>query len=357
MLTVEMLPAAEGDALWIEYGHSDRPHRILVDGGPAHTYHSLRSRILGLPPGDRRLEAVVVTHIDTDHVDGVILLLQDLQELQLDVGEFWFNGYPQLVPPDTQGPPDAEILGALLDEVAPTKWNASHGGEAVVVPDGRPAGPVTLEGGLQLTVIGPGWTELDELRSHWEAELASENWVAGDRDRALRELAERSRLRRPLPLEPPPLPDELGVADPSLANRSSISLIADYGGASILLTGDAHADVLVRELERVAADRGKDRIAVDALKLPHHGSRKNLTAEVLELVQTSRYLVSSSGAKYGHPHQETIELILDHHAGQRRRPRFDFNYRSPHNEMWADPELAKECRYVASYPTGLRIEL
>jgi hypothetical protein len=33
MLRVEMLPAGHGDALLVEYGSPDCPHRILIDGG------------------------------------------------------------------------------------------------------------------------------------------------------------------------------------------------------------------------------------------------------------------------------------------------------------------------------------
>ena len=49
MFRIEMLPAAHGDCLWIEYGTGREVHRILIDGGPAHTYPTLRERILHLP--------------------------------------------------------------------------------------------------------------------------------------------------------------------------------------------------------------------------------------------------------------------------------------------------------------------
>ena len=52
MFRLEMLPAAHGDCLWIEYGSGTTVHRILIDGGPAHTYPALRERILHLPASD-----------------------------------------------------------------------------------------------------------------------------------------------------------------------------------------------------------------------------------------------------------------------------------------------------------------
>ena len=43
-LSIEMLPAAHGDALWVEWAHEGRPHRVLIDGGPGKSYAALRSR-------------------------------------------------------------------------------------------------------------------------------------------------------------------------------------------------------------------------------------------------------------------------------------------------------------------------
>ena len=43
MFSIEMLPAQQGDALWIEYGSAAKPHRILVDGGTPPTVEQVRS--------------------------------------------------------------------------------------------------------------------------------------------------------------------------------------------------------------------------------------------------------------------------------------------------------------------------
>lgn len=46
MFRLELLPAATGDAIRIEYGNPEKPHRIVIDGGPAATYESgLRRRV------------------------------------------------------------------------------------------------------------------------------------------------------------------------------------------------------------------------------------------------------------------------------------------------------------------------
>jgi hypothetical protein len=353
MLRIEMLPAAEGDALFIEYGQPGRPRRILVDGGPARTYGALRSRILQLPEGSRRLDLVVVTHIDTDHVDGIIRLLCD-RTLGVEYGDIWFNGWPQLVLSDTQGPGEGEMVGALLQERG-LRWNAAFGGGAVVVDEAFT--PKPLPDGMTATVVGPTWKELQILHDDWKAVLDEEGWVAGDKDRALQELGQRTRFRGPPPIEAAPVLDALGAADdvdPSKANAASIALLLeDADGHRCLLTGDSHGPVLAAQLAILGGNRP---VKVDAFKLPHHGSRNNVSTELLDKVDTRRYLVSSSGAKYQHPDRVAIERVLARHDGERRKPVIVFNYRSPYNEEWANPERQRSLGYVARYPEGNVVE-
>jgi len=72
MFRIEMLPAQQGDALWIEYGDPTSPHRVLIDAGTPPTYQVVRDRIRQLPEGARDIELFIVTHIDTDHIGGAI---------------------------------------------------------------------------------------------------------------------------------------------------------------------------------------------------------------------------------------------------------------------------------------------
>src|SRR5437867_4466327 len=96
-ITVEALPASRGDALWIECRRAgQRPWRLLVDGGMPETVGTLRERVLALPPDERVVDVVVVSHIDSDHIGGLLALLTATQELGVSFGDVWFNGLPQL---------------------------------------------------------------------------------------------------------------------------------------------------------------------------------------------------------------------------------------------------------------------
>ena len=348
VLRVEMLPAAHGDALWIEWGSVNDPRRMIVDGGPAHEYSALRSRVLALPPEQRHFELLVVTHIDTDHIDGVVRLLRD-RAIGATFGDIWFNGWEQIgdSEPDEQGGKQGEFLGALLAEGG-HPWNEAFGGGAVAIPDDHDEDLPRFDiDGLKLTVVGPSRAELDELKAKWIEDLP-DDWPPGDHQKALEELEKRRDLTVPEGVE-----DELGDEDPSTPNRTSIALVIEHDEASVLLTGDSHADVLQRGIERLLDERTEERLTVGAFKLPHHGSRRNLTADLLDIIDTKRYLISTNGAKFHHPHEEAIERILRRHQGSRSRPQLWFNYRSPDNERWADENLQRDLRFDAVFPEGV----
>jgi len=134
MLRIEMLPAAQGDCLWIEYGSKTKPRRILIDGGTTGSIKPLVERVKALPAGDRRFELLVVTHVDADHIAGVLKFLET-PRLGLSIGEIWFNAYKHLLTKsETFGPAQGEKLSA--DIVAgKIPWNAKFRGQAVKIPD------------------------------------------------------------------------------------------------------------------------------------------------------------------------------------------------------------------------------
>jgi hypothetical protein len=344
MLRLEMLPAAHGDSLLVQWGDRHDVHRMLIDAGPLATYPAIHDRVkaLGRKPD---IELLVVTHIDGDHIEGVVRLLQDRAAMGLRLGDVWVNGWPQIAPKkgDVQGADQGEMVGALLTRDH-LPWNQAFKFDAVAV---RPDGPlpcIALPGGAQVTVLGPGPDELRKLRREWIKVMREVGVVPGQVDDALKRLATRKALAG--------VEDLLGGStklDNSVANGSSIALLFEYDGHSLLLTGDSHGDVLSAGLRRLCAERDVDRIPVDAFKLQHHGSRANVTDESLSLVQTTRYLVSSNGARYHHPDREAIMRILD---GPSRDGDVElvFNYDAETTRRWGDRRTMKRLHYTATFP-------
>jgi len=123
-----MLPAGHGDSILIEYGTAAAAHRVLIDGGPASSYDRITGRIKQLPRQERCFELLVMTHVDADHIEGVLGLLND-RALGATFNDIWFNGYRHL-PKDELGAAQGEMLSAVI-ETRELAWNVSFGGGPV----------------------------------------------------------------------------------------------------------------------------------------------------------------------------------------------------------------------------------
>ncbi|MGV9264942.1 ComEC/Rec2 family competence protein [Kitasatospora sp. NPDC003701] len=351
MITVEMLPAAHGDALWIEWpGPGGEVHRMLVDGGPNTTYRAVFERVKALPEPDRRLDVLVVTHVDADHIEGVVRLLQDRGRLGLSIGDVWFNGWPQLTQDaDLLGADQGEMLQALIGSQR-LAWNTAfrtvrQDAPAVRVADRGRLPSTELPGGARATVVSPGGGELAALRKEWAKVLKGLGVTPGRPQEALERLARRKDLRG--------LADDLlggERVDGSVPNGSSIAFLLELGEHRVLLTGDGHGDVLARGLARLLTERGADRLAVDALKVPHHGSAANTTDELLALLTTRRFLISTNGDKFKHPDKAAVLRMIGAADRTTGPPELVFNYLSDTTEPWAGPEQQRTLGYTTVYP-------
>lgn len=345
MFSVEMLPAAEGDCLWIEYGDPACPHLILIDTGTRGTYRALARRLHDLPAGRRHIDLFVVSHIDGDHIGSAARLLEQ-RPFGVTFGDVWFNGLRHLPErADKLGVAQAETFTGALDTGAVT-WNAAFGGAAVCVPDDG-ALPVHTIDGMRLTLLSPYTTQLAALRRHWDAELKAlkRRDAAREAQRAAQTHADRMGRRvNVAALAEAPFDDE----DDSPPNGSSIALLAEYDGSRVLLAADAFPSVLERSVERLLGIQGgTQRLALDAYKVSHHGSTRNTSPSLARKLATRCLMVSSNGAHHKHPNDASTARLL--HFGDGHDTRLLFNYRTDFNDTWDDPVLARRHRYQARY--------
>ena len=99
-VTIQMLPAASGDCIYLEFPDSD--FRMLIDGGYAKTYQKyLKKFLLKLAAEGKRLNLIVVTHIDDDHISGIRALLKENGDSRnpkiIEIDEIWFNSLNQCI--------------------------------------------------------------------------------------------------------------------------------------------------------------------------------------------------------------------------------------------------------------------
>jgi beta-lactamase superfamily II metal-dependent hydrolase len=309
-----MLPAEDGDCLLLEYGDANRTRRILIDGGRPNTYPQIRPLLEQLD--NKELDLLVITHVDQDHILGVLAMLDD-DTLPVTFKDVWFNGYDELMDNQLEsfGPQDGEKLTTALQEQR-LPWNAAFQGRSVEV--GRPMG--TFDNEAVFEILSPDRAQLTALIPKWTAECNKNGLIPG---------------RDPVP-EPPAgfesfgpididvLGDEKFDADPSPTNVTSIGFYFEFDDVRIVFTGDADDARLVKSLKPRAEKEG-GRLRLDALKVAHHGSRRNISKDLLAMLDCRRYLISTSGARHGHPNDTAMARILKYGGADKE---IVFNYRS-----------------------------
>ncbi len=350
-----MVPAGHGDCILLQYGTRLQSHWVLVDGGPIHSYPALRQRIQSCT---RTLQLLVVTHVDSDHVDGIVRLLQD-SSVNLIVRDIWFNGWRQLRPcTGTLGPVAGEYLSALIAKRA-LRWNAAFGCAAVATtPPSYPV--VELEDGLKLTVLSPTRPALDRLSRIWARTVQREGLAPGCTRDAYEHLVSSHRFGRHTVLGGLNIDDlsrEAEISDDSTANGSSIALIAEFQGKRVLLAGDSHPSILEQAIRTLLGLNGQPRLTLEAFKLAHHGSKGSITNSLLKLLDCHNYLISTNGDYFGHPDDEAVARVVRHGGPG---VQLYFNYRQAASRFWDDSELRKREGFQVIYPSGdngLKIQL
>ena len=356
--TLEALPAGHGDCLWIEYGDRRAPNRILIDCGTQESSAALLKRIDGLPRSDRVFELFVLSHIDADHIGGALPMFGAIKR-DLRFGDVWFNGWRHVS--GQLGARQAEMFStAIVDLELP--WNLWRDGGAIVTA-GADLPERILPGGMRLTLLSPTPASLSKLGPVWKRELKRYGLEPGGRvdySRFLKgtpsTMADAAALK-----DIDKLADAKFTGDNGAPNGSSIALLAEFRGASVLLAADAHAPVLIDSIRTLLRRRDVPSLKLDLFKVSHHGSQNNLSRELLDLLDCQRFLISTNGDHFYHPDRQAIARILKY-GGDRKD--LYFNYRNRFNEVWGSDQLAavrEAYRCTAWYPPadrpGIRIEL
>jgi hypothetical protein len=328
---IEALPAKYGDCLFLTFGNGgDRPTRMLVDGGPPGVFNaSLKNRLREEQqafPNETplKLDVVMVSHIDQDHIFGIIQLLDamrdaDDQNVARPYRPIWLlhNGFDAILGEgqgtaarDVGGPASLASFGgpgplALAAEPHPVaaavlqSYNEALklGSLASVLqvtrnpPDqslltgDRP--PLTV-GGATLRILGPLDAQIEDFRKEWHEKLGP----AGAGPAALAQ-----------------------YLDDSIPNLASIVALLEHDGTTVLLTGDARGDVIIEACKKAGLiTNGK--LKVDVLKVPHHGSERDLETSFFEIIQAKHYIISANG-KFGNPDRASLEM-LEQGTGNRK---------------------------------------
>ena len=97
-LKIRFLKAFKGDAILISLFENDTPRNILIDGGEAGTYSDddnepgeLKEVIDNIKKKRQKLDLLILTHIDDDHIGGILKWFEEDEKAFEWIEEVWFN--------------------------------------------------------------------------------------------------------------------------------------------------------------------------------------------------------------------------------------------------------------------------
>ena len=323
MFKLHVVQAKYGDALIVTFGSPAKPRHILIDGGPSGNYAAdLRPALDDIVGKGGKLELAVLSHVDNDHVVGLLDLFAAIEEDEVSereqrtrIGGLWHNSFERTIDPTgvvSQQMQAVMMMAGAAKMTMPFTTDTFYGikegnrlrlmARKLKIPvnkgfkDDRllaaKAAAVQL-GPLKLTVVGPTKQNLEALQAEWL--------------RWLEETAQKLASN----------PSTAAMSDNSTPNLSSIVLLAECGGRRILLTGDARGDHILEGLQTAGLARNGG-LHVDVLKVQHHGSSRNTTPAFFNAVTADTYVLSADG-RHGNPKFDTMKWIVET-ARHRGRP-------------------------------------
>ncbi|MEZ5326971.1 MAG: MBL fold metallo-hydrolase [Verrucomicrobiales bacterium] len=372
-MELEIFQSDKGDCLLLSGKDGGR---VLCDGGMKNAMmRHLRPRLGQLAEDGERIDAVYVSHIDQDHISGVLRLLEDVLEWKIydhhhskpegstvrkpdfprppEIGGIWHNAFRDLITKnrgrieELLAASAPVLFGTGISEAAHLAHEmqniASSIPEALKVsrlvkpdlldiplnrPPGRPApGELLLIeepndpfqiGSLNFQLIGPSKKQLRDLRKGWN------NWLRDSDNRAailkirremwdrVNEFASGSLTESPFDLRKwNGIPDFDGVTIP---NTASLMFLVEEEGHTLLLTGDSHQKMIIDGLRETGNLVDDEHIHVDVLKVPHHGSEHNVDEDFCRRVSADHYVFCGDG-KNGNPEPEVIQMYHDSRLG------------------------------------------
>lgn len=350
-----------GDCLLV----SSDGRNILVDGGMKASYQEFVRPALGtVAEQGEKLDLVCVSHTDSDHISGVIQLIDDILAWRIyrfqssqgnekfekpdfpeppEISEIWHNAFECQVG-DVQASFEetvtmqiqASILGQN-DFLAQAGQNLITGEKQAIelstmidpsllnIPLNKPMNgqplmmdakaPLTyMVGKMKLYLLGPFEEDLKRLHQQWDV------WIKANQNKLkiLQDKVEETKNRKGLTAEEAlgltieALTAELGNrTQVTIPNLASITFLVEKDDRRILMTGDADSNEILKGLrvQKFLPEEG-GAVHVDILKVQHHGAEANIDQAFCKTVTADHYVFSGNGG-HENPEPAVIEAVVN----------------------------------------------
>ena len=357
-MKITVFPASNGDSILIETDMSI----ILIDGGYVDTYKKfIKPKLIELKKGNKKTLHVIVTHIDSDHISGIIKFIEENKFNEIiDVDFIWHNSFSQIKDiVDSlvfKGKSISELtVNYLLKEETTTEdknisavqgstlasllkkykhnWNTLFKNNLV----SSDSDDEIITNDLTFKILSPNNDKLKELKRYWKKELFKKGFSSNedltDFDEDVFEYIlslekEKKRIAKKnisssSEVNIDYLLKENYIEDNTATNGSAIAFIMKYKNFKLLFLADSHPSVIVHNLRKYYKEE-EFPIKFDLIKIAHHGSMNNTSPELLNYIDSEKYVFSTNGLIHNHPDKETIARIISREAEFTRNLYFNY---------------------------------
>jgi hypothetical protein len=365
-MKLTLLPSDKGDCLFLEATDGTA---ILIDGGMPDTYVQYVRPFLNdwTTKNKRPLDLVYLSHIDEDHIAGILQLMDDIVAWRVfhhkkkqgvkwtkpdfpeppEVARLWHNGFHDLIGNNageigsmlaaraaqlstsadsrlrnlgsdyqaiaTSIPQSIKLTGRVSPEQLKIPLNGEFGGLLALVRD--PADEIRLRGkdSPAIRLLGPFEEDLERLRDKWNEWLRTHKKQLAQLRRARDD--DEALLGTVLLTPALDVDDELGARSKvTEENLASLMLSVRHKDRHLLLTGDGHSTDILEGLEHNGLmEKGKG-LHVDVLKVQHHGSEHNMKRDFARRVTADHYVICGNG-RHENPDLRVLDVIVQSRLG------------------------------------------
>lgn len=297
MIEVEVQKAYQGDCIWVRC-IAKKNVNIVIDAGPSTFAAGFKKLIDKITENKERIDLLVFSHIDDDHIRGCIRYLQDEGEKIID--KVWINGVGTRVYSNMQEHSAnnvSDLVSLIKEKGIPIEYPVFEGkeysfGEGVV----RVAGPTEKE---VLAVAGK-IEESNNLQEH------ASNSFLGNIDEAADEYK----------------------SDTSETNRASIIIVVEFENKKLLFSGDSTSENILKAINKYYACS-----EFEIVKLPHHGSPRNISREFIKQIKSGRFIISTN--------KRVDKVTLRRFLEEKEKTEFLLNYDWWSNEYFTNDDRQK----------------
>ncbi|WP_434950504.1 MBL fold metallo-hydrolase [Shewanella sp. HL-SH4] len=344
-----MYPAQEGDAFLVSLESDKGNKNIIIDMGLADTYKSeMKPDLVKLKSKGQKIDLLIITHIDQDHIQGAIEFIKEngTEQSIIEVGEVWHNSFRHLQFDKKANLPSAEKI--ILDKmIAQNRPVTTKGREKISAKQGSSLAALLLDykynwnessqsnaicidqktihdfNHFKIHLLSPSKDKLNKLATFWLKELRKKKYKFSITDDNIfddafeffmmsnsnsnqyrKNISSFGKLDIDILAKVDATQSEI---DSSPTNGSTIAFILEFEGKNILFLGDSHEDIIIQSLKNIYQDK---ECYFEAIKIPHHGSNNNFSTELVNLINSNKFFISTNAAKHNHPNIEVISKIM-----------------------------------------------